>query len=127
MHKNAKRQMRNIDDGSAVADLMRCFLQAEVSTKEFPELTRKMQWVKHTEEGVSTMSAVIERYYGEELQEARKEALEKGQAKGAKLTKDAYKRLAEAMKHGGYSSDDLVRIMLDEAFCDEMMQKFGIS
>lgn len=57
----------------------------------------------------------------------RTEGRAEGKEEGKQLTKDAYKRLAEAMKNGGYSSDDLVRIMLDEAFCNEMMQKFDIS
>ena len=113
----------SIDDGSAVADLMRCFLQAEVSTKEFPELTRKMQWVKHTEEGVSTMSAVIEKFYGEELQEARKEAQEQGEKK----TENTFARLSAAMQEHGCPSDDIVRTMSDADFRKEMMKKFGIS
>ena len=113
----------SIDDGSAVADLMRCFLQAEVSTKEFPELTRKMQWVKHTEEGVSTMSSVIERYYGEELQEARKEALEEGKMKQiARL-----KFLCQKMQAAGADMSEYIEATTDENILEKLCGKYGIS
>lgn len=71
-----------IDDGTEISDLMRCFLQASVANEKFPELSRRMDELKNTEEGVSCMCAVIEKYYGEDIEKARKEARAQGQAEG---------------------------------------------
>ena len=69
-----------IDDGTEISDLMRCFLQASVANEKFPELSRRMDELKNTEEGVSCMCAVIEKYYGEDIEKAKKEARAQGQA-----------------------------------------------
>ena len=61
----------NIADGSKIADLMRCFLQSNVSNPEFPALSKKMDEIKNTEKGVNEMSSVIERYYQEDLQKEK--------------------------------------------------------
>ena len=68
-----------IDDGTEISDLMRCFLQASVANEKFPELSRRMDELKNTEEGVSCMCAVIEKYYGEDIEKAKKEAWAQGE------------------------------------------------
>ena len=68
-----------IDDGTEISDLMRCFLQASVANEKFPELSRRMDELKNTEEGVSCMCAVIEKYYGEDIEKAKEEAWAQGE------------------------------------------------
>lgn len=53
------------DDGSAAADLMRCFFQTEVSDPKFPELDKCVRWAKDTEEGRRTIEFSMGKYYRE--------------------------------------------------------------
>ena len=107
----------NIDDGSAVADLMRCFLQSNVSNPKFPALSRKMNGIKNTKEGMHSMSAVIDKYYGEEIQEVRKEA----HAEGV----DSFAHLCQvvAAKEG---QEAMNRVINDPDFREEMFAKYNL-
>lgn len=116
----------NIDDGSAIADLMRCFLQSDVSNPQFPALSRKMNGIKNTREGVLGMCAVLDKYYKEEVQEVREEALAEGHAEGKERTENVFAQLAEAMHKHNCPSEDFSRVMSDAAFREKMKQKYGI-
>ena len=107
----------NIDDGSAVADLMRCFLQSNVSNPKFPALSRKMNGIKNTKEGMHSMSAVIDKYYGEEIQEVRKEA----HAEGV----DSFAHLCQvvAAKEG---QEAMNRVINDPDFREEMFAQYNL-
>ena len=67
-----------INDGSDIAELMTCFMQSEVNNPKFPELTKEMFRLKHTEGGLRAMSAVSEML----REEGRLEGLEKGRLEG---------------------------------------------
>lgn len=61
-----------IDDGSDVAALMKCFKEQEPSNPKFPELKQAVFNIKHTEGGISSMCEVMEQYAKEY---AREEAI----------------------------------------------------
>lgn len=52
-----------VDDGSLVADLMKCFFQTEGFDLDFPELSTCMRWAKETEEGRRTLESSMKKYY----------------------------------------------------------------
>lgn len=59
-----------IDDGTDIADLMRCFLQRTVNNPKFPKLSRSVSILKNTEGGRRTvceaMKEIVEREVKEE-------------------------------------------------------------
>lgn len=42
-----------VDDGSTIAELMKCFKQTEVNHKKFPRLSERIKYFKQDEEGVT--------------------------------------------------------------------------
>ena len=69
-----------VDDGSDIAELMRCFIQRYVDNPKFPKLSNEVQELKMTEGGLSAMSEVLEKY----IEEGRIEGLAQGKAEGLK-------------------------------------------
>lgn len=59
-----------IDDGSDIAALMRCFQEKEPSNPRFPAIKQEVFEIKHTEGGISTMCEVMEKYAKEYAMEA---------------------------------------------------------
>ncbi len=53
------------NDGTDVAELMECFTQKEVNNPKFPELSKRMFVLKHTEGGASTVCEVMDKYINE--------------------------------------------------------------
>ena len=51
-----------INDGTTIARLMEQFTKTKVEDNEFPELTRRVKFLKGTEGGVNAMCDVMERY-----------------------------------------------------------------
>ena len=115
----------SIDDGSVVADLMRCFLQSDVSNPKFPALSRKMNGIKNTTEGVDAMSSVVEKYFGNDLHKAREEAFAEGEVKGRAEGSAKLASLFRAMQTDGAIAD-FVKAADDAAFCEAMYEKYGI-
>ena len=71
-----------IDDKTEIADLMRCFLQSEVSDNRFPQMSQRMSYLKQSEGGKHMACKIVEEYakeYAEELVEEKiLNALRKG-------------------------------------------------
>lgn len=61
-----------IDDGSDIADLMKCFLQEQVNNPKFPKLSAKVNELKNTEKGVSAVCTVMEEYQKDAVENAVK-------------------------------------------------------
>ena len=71
-----------IDDGSEIAQLMKIFMHDDAYDKKlFPWTSNLKHHYKETEEGINTMSTIIERLYGDEIRAAvektREEVTEK--------------------------------------------------
>ena len=49
-----------IDDGSDIAELMKCFMSEYVSHPKFPALSRRVKWIKVTKGGMEKMSSAME-------------------------------------------------------------------
>ena len=79
-----------INDGTEIADLMRCFMQQEVHDPRFPKLSSRVYFLKEEEGGVAAMCEIMERY----MDEAKAEGIREGKAKGIKEGK------AEGIKEG---------------------------
>ena len=54
-----------VNDGTAIADLMSCFIKKEFKNDNFPKLSQKVKELKSTEGGANTMSAISETIYAE--------------------------------------------------------------
>ena len=54
-----------VNDGSAISDLMRCFMQKTVNDPRFPRLSEKVHQYKNTEKGAAEMCEELERYIDE--------------------------------------------------------------
>ena len=75
-----------IDDGTDIAELMKCFMQTEVDNDKFPAVSKRMKYLKHSEGGLEKMCKIMEDYakeYAEEVVESYtdeqiKNALDKG-------------------------------------------------
>ena len=55
-----------VDDGSTIAELMKCFRQKELDNPKFPETTRRFNEIKKTEGGQRAMCEVMEEIVKEE-------------------------------------------------------------
>ena len=58
-----------VNDGSAISDLMRCFLQKTVNDPRFPRLSKRVHQYKNTEKGAAEMCEELERYIDEITEE----------------------------------------------------------
>lgn len=82
-----------IDDGSDIADLMKCFLQEQVDNPKFPKLSARVSELKNTEKGVNAVCTVMEEYQKDAVDKAVKETREKTNMDNLKtITKNLRKR-----------------------------------
>ena len=58
-----------VNDGSAISDLMRCFMQKTVNDPRFPRLSEKVHQYKNTEKGAAEMCEELERYIDDYIDE----------------------------------------------------------
>lgn len=72
-----------IDDGTEIADLMRCFMQQEVHDPRFPKLSSRVYYLKEQEGGVAAMCEIMEKY----MDEAKAAGIKEGKAAGIKKEK----------------------------------------
>lgn len=63
-----------VKDGTTISEYMDCFLQKEVDNEKFPELTRRMKYLKNEEGGMRSMCEVMERYIKQAIKEVEEEA-----------------------------------------------------
>ena len=69
-----------VNDGSAISDLMRCFLQKTVNDPRFPRLSERVHQYKNTEKGAAEMCEELERYIDEITAELQASNSEKDRA-----------------------------------------------
>lgn len=65
-----------VNDGTDIAELMRCFMQTEVDNPKFPAFTERVNTLKHTEGGYRGMCRVMEEYAKEYAKEYANDVLE---------------------------------------------------
>lgn len=66
-----------VKDASMVSEYLECFLKKEVNNSKFPELTRRMNYLKHQEGGLQAVCEVMERYEKKAAEEANIRAIKK--------------------------------------------------
>ena len=64
-----------IDDGTDIADLMRCMIQTEVRSDKFPVFTSRLDRIKNTEGGQLAMCKVIEELVNSEVKDERRNVI----------------------------------------------------
>lgn len=64
-----------INDGSDTAELMGCFVSPTVDNPKFPELSKRVKWLKCEEGGNKKMSKIMEDMIKEAVTEAVTDAL----------------------------------------------------
>lgn len=62
-----------VDDQTLIAELMQCFLQAEVRNQKFPKLTERVMLFKESEEGVLNMNSAWREFTEKVKEEGRAE------------------------------------------------------
>lgn len=78
-----------VDDGSTIAELMKCFKQTEVNHKKFPCLSERINYFKQDEEGVDNMCQIVDEYAKKAVKEAKIETIVSLLKKGLLTLKDA--------------------------------------
>ena len=56
-------------DNTDVGELMKCFLQKEINSDKFPELSERLSFFKNVGKGVDSMCSIIEEYVDERAAE----------------------------------------------------------
>ena len=89
-----------VNDGSAISDLMRCFLQKTVNDPRFPRLSERVHQYKNTEKGAAEMCEELERYINEITAELQASNSEKDRAlfENSKIISEKNKVITEKDK-----------------------------
>ena len=89
-----------VNDGSAISDLMRCFMQKTVNDPRFPRLSEKVHQYKNTEKGAAEMCEELERYIDEITAELQASNSEKDRAlfENSKIISEKNKVITEKDK-----------------------------
>lgn len=66
-----------IKDGTMVSEYLDCFLKKEINNSKFPELTKRMNYLKHQEGGLQAMCDVMEKYEKKAAEKANIRAIKK--------------------------------------------------
>ena len=66
-----------INDGSEIAELMKCFLQEQIDNEKFPLLSDRVWYFKNDEGGLNTMCKIVEDYAKEIAKDYAKEIADK--------------------------------------------------
>lgn len=105
-----------IDDGSMIAALMKCFLQTMVDDERFPELSKEMKKIKQTQEGRESMCKIIDELLEQEAAEYKAQ-LERKEAE--------YKAQLERKESEIASKDD--EIAGYKAYIAELLSKLSLA
>ena len=105
-----------IDDGTDIADLMRCFMQKEVHNKKFPKLSSRVRYLKEEEGGVSVMCEVMEQYMNEAKEAGIKEGKEAGIREGKAAEK---KQIICRMIQKGFEKEVIIDLGYTESEYEE--------
>lgn len=101
-----------IDDGTAIADLMRCFMQKSVHNPRFPKLSSRVSYLKEDEGGVSVMCELMEKY----MSEAKEAGIREGKEAGLKEGREAGRREAiSRMIEKGYDRQAILDLGYTES------------
>ena len=89
-----------VNDGSAISDLMRCFLQKTVNDPRFPRLSERVHQYKNTEKGAAEMCEELERYIDEITAELQASNSEKDRAlfENSKIISEKNRTISEKNK-----------------------------
>ena len=89
-----------VNDGSAISDLMRCFMQKTVNDPRFPRLSERVHQYKNTEKGAAEMCEELERYIDEITAELQASNSEKDRAlfENSKIISEKNKVITEKDK-----------------------------
>lgn len=98
-----------IDDGSDIAEYMKCYMQSEVDNKKFPQMTKRMRYFKESEEGGKSMSNVVQEYAKEYAQECL----------------DKISKLSKAL-HADGRMEELYQALNDEEYKEKLFEEYGI-
>lgn len=95
-----------INDGSEIAALMKCFLEKYPDDPKFPKLQQQVAQIKGTEGGISAMCEIMEQYAKEYARESNIKAF----VEACKIYKDTIDgAVQKIMAHFGLSKDDAVQ------------------
>lgn len=105
-----------VKDGTTISEYMDCFLQTEVNNEKFPELTRRMKYLKNEEGGMRMMCEVMERYIKQAIKEVEEEA--------EKATKEA----AEAKEACQRANITAIKNMIEfNIIKEDILKKYTVS
>ena len=105
-----------VKDGTTISEYMDCFLQKEVDNEKFPELTRRMKYLKNEEGGMKSMCEVMERYIKQAIKEVEEEA--------EKATKEA----AEAKEACQRANITAIKNMIEfNIIKEDILKKYTVS
>ena len=105
-----------VKDGTTISEYMDCFLQKEVDNEKFPELTRRMKYLKNEEGGMRRMCEVMERYIKQAIKEVEEEA--------EKATKEA----AEAKEACQRANITAIKNMIEfNIIKEDILKKYTVS
>ena len=105
-----------VKDGTTISEYMDCFLQKEVNNEKFPELTRRMKYLKNEEGGMKSMCEVMERYIKQAIKEVEEEA--------EKATKEA----AEAKEACQRANITAIKNMIEfNIIKEDILKKYTVS
>lgn len=63
-----------VKDGTTISEYLDCFLRKEVNNPKFPQLTKRMNYLKHQKGGLQAVCEVMERYEKKAAEEANTKA-----------------------------------------------------
>lgn len=101
-----------VDDGSEIAELMRCFKQEIVNNPKFPKLSERVRFFKEKQGGENNMCELIEEYAKEYAQEERNKLIVRMLRSGAtyemiaaacEMSVEAVKELEKSAQTGNQS------------------------
>lgn len=115
-----------VDDGSTVSELMRCFLQTEVNHPKFPKLSARVNYLKHSEEGVNYMCAISEEIREEGRREGRKEGKKEGRKEGRRegirIGEKKGERVAVKKMLTKLTPEEIIELGYDQKFVMEIVR-----
>ena len=103
-----------VDDGTDIAELMRCMIQDKVQSPKFPAFSRRMEYVKDVKGGLGAVCKVMEEYAIEYAKGEREKALEQGRKQGRKQGRreGISHAVQKLMKAQGLTKEEAEKILL---------------
>lgn len=86
-----------VKDGTIISEYLGYFLKKEVSDSKFPELSKRMNYLKHQEGGLQAVCEVMERYERKAAEKAAQEANMQANIKAIKKMINEYNAKKESI------------------------------